>query len=128
MNTLVTTDTLDTLNTLDKLDILDTLHTLDILDTLNTLHTLNILDTLHTKKLKHFEHIEDWNVFQILILDRKIVTITNKKFELLGFSLRIELKNCNSHALISLVTNEEVIALEESAFQKLKRDYEELVK
>ena len=90
------------------------------------MQTLDILDTLHTKKTKHFEYIEDWNVFQILILDRKIVTITNKKFELLGFSLRSEFRNCNSHAHISLVTNEEVIALEESIVHKLKRDYQEL--
>ena len=55
------------------------------------------------------------------------MTITNKKFELLGFSLRSEFRNCNSHANISLVTNERVIALKESAVQKLKIDYQELV-
>ena len=54
------------------------------------------------------------------------MTVTKKKFELLGFSLRSEFRNCNSHAHISLVTNEEVIALEESIVHKLKRDYQEL--
>ena len=65
--------------------------------------------------------------FEILILNRKIMTVTNKKFELLGFSLRSEFRNCNSHARISSVTNEKVIALQESAVQKLKRDNQELV-
>ena len=55
------------------------------------------------------------------------MTVTNKKFELLGYSLRSEFRNCNRHAYISLATNEEVIALEESAVQKLKRDNQELV-
>ena len=94
LDTLVSSDTLDTLNTLVTLDtfntfkILDTLDTLETYDTFDILDTFNILDTLDTSKL---------------ILDRKIVTVTNKKFELLGFSLRSEFRNCNSHANLSAV-------------------------
>ena len=39
--------------------------------------------------------------------------------------MRSEFRIFNSHAHISAVTNEEVIALEESVHKKLKRDYQE---
>ena len=74
----------------------------------------------------HFLYNDDFKVFQIIILDRKVVTVTNKKFQLLGYTLRSEFRNYNTHAHISAVSDVEVDSLDEIAFQKIRREYQEV--
>ena len=64
----------------------------------------------------HFLYNDDFKVFQIIILNRKVVTVTNKMFQLLGYTLRSEFRNCNTHAHISAVSDVEVDSLDELAF------------
>ena len=73
----------------------------------------------------HTMYFDETNVFQIVVLDRKIVRIVNQRLKNLGFQTRCEFYQANVHAHISGVSSEDFEDIDEAAANKIRTQFQD---
>ena len=73
----------------------------------------------------HCMYFDEPNVFQIVVLDRKIVRLANSKLQKLGFVRRCEFNQVNTHAHISVVSDEDFNKVDHDTAIKIKTKYQD---
>ena len=66
------------------------------------------------------------NVFQIVVLDRKIVRLANSKLQNLWFTTPCEFKQANTHAHISVVSSEDFDKVDNDSTHKINTNYQDI--
>ena len=74
----------------------------------------------------HSMYFDEQNVFHVVILDRKIVRITNQKLKKLGFEVRCEFYQANVHAHISGFSSEDFDNMDADTAHKLRTNYQDM--
>ena len=74
----------------------------------------------------HCMYFDKPNVFQIVVLDRKIVRLANSKLQNKGFTTPCEFKQANTHAHISVVSSEDFDKVNNDSTHEIKTNYQDI--